>query len=142
MAIQLDFSSSAVGANIFEDNRELIDIPLYFRGIGYRCTCVAGEEIYCVMPFRLVTPKLAIEMGKKIEQADFFSKPVNTIIAQIVDRHSIIIEFYKNKNLSWQYDPIKEDLAYIAVKALNRMRYVSTDVVVENRGALVRVILD
>ncbi len=142
MAISLDFSCGAIGLELCDPNENAVNIPIILEGISYRCTCVAGDGIYCVMPFGLVTPKLAMDMGRKIEEASFFSKPVNTIIAQIVDRHNVIIEFYKHKDLACQYEPIKEDLAYIAVNALNCMRYVSKDVVVENKGALVRVILD
>ncbi len=146
MAVLLDFSFESVGIlgddKTYNMEREAIDIPIVLDGISYRCTCVAGEEIYCVMPFRLVTPRLAFDMGKKIERSGLFSKPVNTIIAQVVDRHNIIIEFRKHSSLFLQYEPIREDLAYIAVSALNKMRYVSNDVRVENRGAVVRVLLD
>ena len=66
------------------DKDVMIDVPIDFDGIFYRCTCAAYRgKVYVVMPFRKVTPVLAREMGNKVEKSGYFGRQVYTVIVQI-----------------------------------------------------------
>lgn len=139
----LDFTPGAVGYNGKLNKNDLVDVPLLFGDISYRSTCVAFEnKIYCVMPFRRVTLDLAQDMGAKVAGAKFFTKPVVAIIAQVIDRHNIIIEAYNYEKYAGDIEEIEEmeKTACASVGAMKRMRYVEKDVNVDYRGSKFRVI--
>lgn len=138
----LDFTAESLGYRNKTDNDLLIDVPLRFGGILYRCTCVNFlGKLYCVMPFRKVTKELADSMAKKIELADCFICPVNTILVQILDRHNIIFEYCNSKKVQNEELDIRE-LACVSAGAMCMMGYIEKHVYVENNDLIFNVVID
>ncbi len=124
-----DFTPETLGYKGKLNKNNMIDVPLSFGGISYRCTCVNYEGMnYVVMPFRRVTEGLAKTMGEKVDRSGYFCQQVYTIIAQIVDRHNMIIE-YCPVDLDNQLDMDK--LAKATVGALWKMGYIEKEVSVK-----------
>ncbi|MBP3621819.1 MAG: hypothetical protein J6J16_08680 [Lachnospiraceae bacterium] len=138
----LDFTPETLGYKSEIKKIYMIDVPLSFAGISYRCTCVEFlGKVYCVMPFRRVTGELAISMANKVENAQYFTRSVNTIIAQIVDRHNMIVEYQQGFEASMESIDIRE-IACAAVGAMSRMGYIEKDVNVDYRGTYYKVKMD
>ena len=138
----LDFTPETLGYKSEIKKTYMIDVPLSFGGILYRCTCVGFlGKVYCVMPFRRVIGELVISMANKVEGAQYFTRPVNTIITQIVDRHNMIIEYHQCLEADMEAIDIRE-IACATVGAMNRMGYIEKDVCVEYRGTYYKVKMD
>ena len=90
-----DFTPETMKYKGILDKGVMIDVPIDFDGIFYRCTCAAYRgKAYVVMPFRKVTPSIAREMGNKVEKSGYFGRHVYTVIVQIIDRRNIVVEYY------------------------------------------------
>lgn len=138
----LDFTPKTLGYNGTVQKKEMVDIPLSFGGISYRCTCAEFlGNVYCVMPFRKVNGALAVNMAEKVERAHYFDKPIHTVIAQIIDRHNMIIEYcqssaYIGNDINYM------ETACVSAGAMCKMGYIEKDVWVEHQGIKIKTTTD
>ncbi len=138
----LDFTPETLGYNGKLSKRSMVDIPLSFGGISYRCTCAEFlGKVYCVMPFRKVNSALALNMAEKVERAHYFDKPINTVIVQIIDRHNMIIEYCRS-GADGGSDMDFMETACASVGAMCKMGYIERDVWVEHQGRKIKTNVD
>lgn len=138
----LDFTPETLGYNGTVHKKEMVDIPLSFGGISYRCTCAEFlGNVYCVMPFRKVNSALAVNMAEKVERAHYFDKPINTVIAQITDRHNMIIEYCQSSSDNGN-DINFMETACASAGAMCKMGYIENEVWVEYHGMKIMTATD
>lgn len=118
---------------------ELVDVPLKFGNYTYRCTCVSIGNPHCVLPFKTVTKSIVCDVGEKIENSAYFSKGINTQIAQVIDHHNIQIEIYER---GAGYTLASGSSACAAVGAMHKMRFVDSKVWVHMPGGKLLVSVD
>lgn len=142
---KLLFTSEEVGCSYrpeeIDDAQEyeLVDVPLKFGNYTYRCTCVSIGNPHCVLPFKTVTKSIVCDVGEKIENSAYFSKGINTQIAQVIDHHNIQIEIYER---GAGYTLASGSSACAAVGAMHKMRFVDSKVWVHMPGGKLLVSVD
>lgn len=135
---RLSFTPESVGCSYTKQD-ELVDIPMKFGDYSYRCTCVSIGNPHCVLPFKTVTKGIVCDIGYKIENSAYFTKGINTQIAQVIDRHNIKIEIYER---GAGYTLASGTSACAAVGAMYKMRFVDSKVYVHMPGGKVLVAID
>lgn len=134
-----DFTPESIGYIYGKEVANLVNIPLKFGGISYRCTCLSCQgKSYCVIPFRRVTDELAAKMSLLVSEVSFFEKKIVTVVAQIIDRHNIIVKAYNSGSIVDD----AEMVMCVSVGALRQMRFVDTEVWVEYNDEEGRVLID
>ena len=133
----LDFSAKAVGAIHTPD--EMVNIPLYFNGTCYPCTCVSIGNPHCVIPMEEISKAKVCEIGKYSETADYFPDRINTQIVKLLDSHTIQIEIYER---GAGYTLASGSSSCAAAGAMQRLNLVESPVNVHMPGGVLRIELD
>ena len=131
---KLSFMSEDIGMT--GDNREVINVPMYFNNTKYLCTCVSIGNPHCVIPMEDISKVKVCEIGQYSERADYFPNRINTQIVKVIDRNNIQIEIFER---GAGYTLASGSSSCAAAGAVFRLGHVDNDITVHMPGGNIKI---